>query len=82
MTEINQFSVKHEGKETIVIIPKTGDRSYDEYLEVAEREKTLDELKKRKTEKRTHSEKEVSAALKELSDFRKRKREGNIKKYY
>lgn len=77
------ITVKHENKEMTVIIPATGDKSYDDYLEVAEREKTLNELKKRPDKPISKISKEdKSGVLKEFLEFRNRKRKGDMKKYY
>ena len=83
---MRQFTVKESDREREVLIVGTEkemkDKSYMDYLESAEREKTSDQLKKLpERPKSKKSKKEISGALKELSEFRRRKREGT-KKYY
>jgi len=81
--KMKSFTVKHENKEMQVIIPSTGDTSYDNYLEEAEREKTLDQLKKSPGKSTSKVSKEDKAgALKEYIEFKNRKRRGDIRKYY
>lgn len=80
---MSRFTVKHEDREMEVIIPNSGDKSYDAYLEEAEREKTLDQLKKRgKREKTKLKQGDISGALKEYAEFKKRKASEHPKKYW
>jgi len=84
---MRRFTVKTEDREREVFIVGTEkemkDESYMNYLEVAEKEKTLDQLKKIPPRPQpTMSKKEIGKALKERLEFDKRKREGGIKKYY
>jgi len=69
---INKFTVKEGNREMQVIIPKSGDSSYDEYLEEAEREKTADELKKNQKPEATMSKADVAGALREYAEFKRR----------
>ena len=73
---VNKFTVEYQGKTQVVIIPRTGDKSYDEYLEEAEREKTLNELKKplAHTQERKVPLKDVQGALKEFIEWRNKKK--------
>lgn len=65
-----------------VFIPQTGDLSYDRYLEEAEREKTLDQLKKSPPRAPSKaSKKDIGEALKEIKEFQRRKKE-NRKRFY
>lgn len=58
-----------------VIIPLTGDRSYDQYLEEAEREKTAEELKKQQRPIAKMSRADIIGALKEYREwFRRRQK--------
>lgn len=80
---INFFTVKEGDREMRVIIPGTGDKSYDEYLEQAEREKTRDQLQKLPPKPvRKTSKKEVGEALKEYREFLRRRREDVNPKYF
>ena len=77
------FDVKHEDREMRVIIPDTGDRQENEYLELAEREKTLDQLKKKpKREKSKLSKQDQVEAIKELKTFKERRRRNTILRYF
>ncbi len=80
---LNTFKVRHGDKEMTVIIPRTGDKSYDEYIEEAEREKTADQLKKAPPKpKSTIPREQVAGALREFREYLERKRKGDIKRYY
>ncbi len=80
---VNMFTIKEGDRERIVVIPDTGDKQENEYLEVAEREKTANELRKlpprpvRKTSKA-----EVGGALKEYREFLLRKRDDVNPRYF
>ncbi len=74
MGKSNIFTVEHEDREMKVIIPDTGDESENQYLEEAEREKTLDQLKKKPTKEQSKLSKEDKViAIKEVVDYKKRK---------
>jgi len=80
---MKEITIKHEDKEMTVLIPQSKDKSYDDYLEVAEREKTLDELKKRPAKvKSKESKEDIAGALKEYTEFKNRMKNGGIRKYY
>lgn len=75
--------VGYKNKKKIVFIPDTGDKAETEYLIEAEREKTLNELKKAPDKpKPKYSNKEIGAMLNEYNQFLKRKRESPHKKYW
>ena len=77
------FDVKHEDKEMRVIIPDTGDRQENEYLELAEREKTLDQLKKKpKRGKSKLSKQEQVEAIKEQIKHRDDKKGRSASRYF
>jgi len=80
--ELNDFTVKEGDREMQVVIPKSNDKVYDDYLELAEREKTADWLRKRppKPEPK-YSKKERAGIIREYSDFIKRRNNGQ-KKYF
>jgi hypothetical protein len=79
---MSQFTVKENGREQTVIIPPTGDRSYDDYLVEAEYEKTTKELRsKPPPEKSKLARSEVSERLREYRDYNKRRASGS-KKYF
>ncbi len=80
---LNTFKVRQGDREMTIIIPRTGDKSYDEYLEEAEREKTEDQLKKKPPKpKSTIPRDQIAGSLREFREFLERKRKGDIKKYY
>lgn len=64
-----------------VIIPKTGDSSYDAYLEEAEREKTKKQLEANPREFSNKPRKVVEESLREMRDFKNRQKRG-IKRFY
>jgi len=77
-----QFKVKHENKEMEVIIPDTGDAGEMAYLEEAEREKTLTDLKKKPPREESKLSKgDRAEAIKEWRDHVARKKAGT-KKYF
>ncbi len=82
MVEIKNVVVKENNHEMQVFIPQTGDKSYDDYIEEAEIEKTRDELRKKPHLKSNKSKEDIKKALKELSDYRRRKRENVNRKYF
>jgi len=72
--KINSFTVNVDGKSQQVFIPSSGDKSHDEYLEVAEREKTLDQLKRKPArEKSKVSAEDKAGAIKEMRDYKKQR---------
>jgi hypothetical protein len=80
---LNRFTVKSGDREMQVIIPRTGDASYDEYLEQAEREKTAEQLRKSPPKPQsTLSRKQIGEALNEFNQFLLRKKRGDIRRYY
>lgn len=80
---VNMFKVKEGDRERTVIIPDTGDKAENEYLEEAEREKTAGELKKLPPRpQRKVSKEDVGGALKEYGEFLKRKRDDVNPKYF
>lgn len=83
MAKAKQFTVKHEDKEMQVIIPETGDKSYDDYLEEAEREKTLDQLKKKPPrEKSKLSKEEQAVAIKDWRKYLDQKETRTVGRYF
>ena len=78
-----RIEVSYGGRTRVVIIPSTGDLEYDRYLEEAQKEKTLEELKKLPPKpERTTSVANVAGMLREYAEFRNRKRKGDIKRFY
>lgn len=81
--EIKRYTVKEGDSEMEIIQPLTGDKSYDEYLEEAEREKTADQLKKAPTKPKSIVPREqIAGSLREFREFLERKRKGDIKRFY
>ena len=73
--EIKKITVKANDKEMDVFIPQSGDKSYDDYLEEAETEKTENELRKKPPRPESKmSKQEIGGALKEYQEFKKRGR--------
>jgi len=80
--ELDKFTVEENGKKMEVIIPKTGDRSYDNYLKEAEIEKTKDQLRKKPDKVKSHSNEEIKGALREYNDWKNKRDSGQTRKYY
>jgi len=80
---VNKFVVREAGRERTVIIPATGDPSYDAYLEEAEREKTAEQLRKLPPRpSATMSKEQVAGLLKDYIEFINRKKRGEIRRFY
>lgn len=72
--EVKKITVKEGEHQMDVFIPQSGDTSYDNYLEEAEREKTSEELKKKPPKPpQKVSDKEMGAQLREYHEFKERK---------
>lgn len=74
--QIKQFTVEEAGKKQGVIIAMTADeakdKSYCEYLEAAQREKTADQLRKQPEKPApTHSREDTSGALREFNEHKR-----------
>ena len=71
------FTVKADnGREQTVIIPRTGDISYDDYLKVAYTEITKQELMKSQASYQVRKKiplSEIEGALREYNEWRKKK---------
>lgn len=81
--KIRKIKVEVGDKSMEVLIPESGDKSYDDYLEEAEREKTAEQLRKQPPKPKSKVSKEdIASAIKERMEFDKRKRRGDIRKYY
>ena len=78
---IKTFDVKEGNREMKVIIPETGDKVWDAELELAEREKTRDQLRTNQRPVSKVNKKEVGEALKDLKDFYNAKRENRRRIY-
>ena len=67
-----------------VFYPATGDRIYDEEIEITEREKTLEQMKKQPPKRKaTPREKEdIIGAMREVQEFFERKKENPNRKYF
>lgn len=82
MARVDSYEVNVGDKKQTLIIPKTGDKSYDDYLVESEIEKTVKQLEKKPTkEKSKLSRSEISERLREYKDYNQRKKEGK-RKYY
>ncbi len=81
--EIKEYNVKVGDEQMDVFIPQSDDHSYNEYLEVAEIEKTKEQLKKRPPkEKGKASKSDISEVLKEKREFSRRKKSEFPRKYF
>ena len=76
--KLNIFKVVADnGREQTVIIPRTGDKEYDDYLEAAYTEKTKEELMKSPATyqgKKTVTINDIKGALHEYSEWRKKRK--------
>ena len=80
---IKKIKVAESGSEMNVFIPETGDKSYDDYLEEAETEKTKDQLKKKARKSKTIvSQEQIGGAIKEYQEWVRRKKRGDTRKYF
>lgn len=82
--EFKKIEIKEGDKEMDVFIPQDPkDKSYNEYLEQAEVEKTKDQLRKRPPKPKSKvSKEEVSGELKERAEFDRRRKSDHPRKYY
>ncbi len=78
---IHDFIVEGNGHKMRVIIPKSDDRSYDDYLIQAETEKTQNELRAKPpaTSPKPGSREALGELLKERQEFNKRRARGSRK---
>tara|TARA_R100001530_G_C4187372_1_gene121184 strand:+ start:183 stop:437 length:255 start_codon:yes stop_codon:yes gene_type:complete len=84
---MKRFTVKEGDREQEVLIVGTEeemkDKSQMDYLEKAYKEKTAEQLRNMPSKpKSSKSKKEISGALKEYYEYKKRKQSGDIRKYY
>lgn len=79
---MNQFTVDYMGKKMDVIIPLTGDKSYDEYLEEGQRIITLEQLKKKEPKVPKYPKEHVRGLLKEFREWVERTDNGHNKRYF
>jgi len=80
---MKEIKVTHEDKSMTILLPVTGDKGYDQALEEAQREKTVEQLKKRPAKPVSKTSKaDVSGALREWNEFNNRQKRGEGKKYY
>ena len=80
--EVKVFTVKEGNREMNVIIPQSGDSSYDNYLEEAEKEKTSDDLRKNQRPAPKMSKKDATGAVKEIRKWKQDRESGKRSKYY
>ena len=79
--EIKKITVKEGEHETDVFIPQSGDTSYDNYLEEAEREKTSNELRSKPPKPpQKITDKEMGAMLREHAEWKQKR--GINKRYF
>lgn len=81
-TPVRKLIVQEGGREMTILIPESGDKSHDDYLEEAELEKTKDELKKNPKPKSIMPRGQIIGALKEYYEYLQRKKRDDTKKYY
>lgn len=81
--ETYQFDVQSNNQSMKVIIPKSDDESYDNYLIEAETEKTRDYLNKRQRRPEKPGAREnLVNQIKERQEYNRRKGQGFSKKYF
>ncbi len=81
--KLDKFTVKENGREMEVVIPLSGDFSYDRYLHEAEEEKTRDQLRKREPKPKSKMSKQDMAQLgRELLEYKNRKKESPNRRYF
>ena len=76
---IKTIEVEHNGRKRIIIIPLSGDKSYDDYLIESYTEQTLNELKKMPPKKVIDipTQKDAIAAIRDFNTWVKRRRAGS-----
>ena len=81
--ELNKFTVEENGRKCEVIIPVSDDKSYDAYLEEAQRIKTSEQLKnKPPREKPRYSKEHISGALGEFNKWKRETENGFKRRYF
>ncbi len=85
--QVKKITVEENGKKMDVIIAvseeEAKDKSYVEYLESAEREKTADQLRKQIPKPPPKASKEdIAGALREAVEYKNRIQRGGGKKYF
>ena len=78
--DIDRFTVEENGHKQEVLIPKTGDRAYDNYLKEATIEKTKNQLREKphKAKPNPHT----GEVIKEYNDWKNKRDNGQTRKYY
>lgn len=76
---IKTIKVEHGGRERIILIPLSGDKSYDDYLIESYTEQTLNELKKMPPKKVIDipTQRDAIAAIRDFNRWVKRRRDGS-----
>ena len=84
MKQVEEVTVREGDHETTLIIPKSDDRQYDEYIKEAEIEKTREQLRNKPPRKSDPEKTKVLAEhIKEYQERLRRKQEhAGSKKYY
>lgn len=81
--ETHRFKVEANNQSMNVIIPKSDDESYDNYLIEAETEKTRDYLNKRQRKpEKSGAREHLVGQVKERQEYNRRKAQGFSKKYF
>ncbi len=81
---LHDFTVEENGHKMRVIIPKSDDKSYDNYLIEAETEKTRGELKRKPAPQSIKAEKrgDLVQAIKEMQVYRERRKASVNRRFY
>ena len=81
--ETHRFTVEENGRQVQVVIPKSDDKSYDNYLIEAQKEKTRDQLRKKAPPEtpKEKSRESLAGLLKERQEYDRRRAEGS-KRYF
>jgi len=81
-SEVKTFKVVEGNREMEVFIPPTGDEIWDKELEAMGREKTSEDLKKNQKPVGKLPRKEIAQGLREVQEFRNRRKDNLNPKYY
>jgi len=78
---IKRLAIKEGDRQMDVFIPETGDKHWDEELEIAETERTRDYLKQERKEKSKMPRKDVGKILKDYKEYQEAIQAGRKRHY-
>ncbi len=81
---LHDFVVEENGHKMRVVIPKSDDKDYDDYLVEAETEKTRDELKHKPppAPPKVGSREALVEQIKERQEYNRRREQGYTRRYW